>query len=127
MLTINSAHVKTIDVIVLSEDLHRSPSILNDPYLARTMAKTHRLPGVSREYWATLGLFSDLKNAGALRLRATRGEVKAALLDPTLVSPQLPPTQPPTCTHTHTHIYTYTHPLTVKLLCILFIIVGSVV
>ena len=48
------------------------------------MAETHKLPG--SEYCVSLALFTDVSNAGKLRSEATSGRIKAALLDPTLVS-----------------------------------------
>ena len=47
---------------------------------------TTRLPCAREATWATLVLFTDVENAAALKQKAARGEIEAALLDPTHVS-----------------------------------------
>ena len=50
------------------------------------MVETHRVTCCETETWVTLGLFSDVSNAGRLKNEATSGKVEAALLEPSLVS-----------------------------------------
>ena len=51
---------------------------------ALEMAESFKLPTL--DCWVSLALFTDVSNAGKLRSDATSGDVKATLLDTTLVS-----------------------------------------